>query len=107
MRVLAIQAVRHFVGVRFADDLRAGIEQPLYCRCRCRGRRVRFEPRETAEAGFMPADVVKVLDAARETRERPIRGSRDLRMCVTAECAYHIALQHVLHACIVALPAVA
>jgi hypothetical protein len=35
----------------------------------------------------MSADVVKVLDAAGEARERPVRGSRDLYMGVTAECA--------------------
>jgi len=98
MRVLALQTVGEFVGLRLAHYVRASIQESSRHRRRtCRGP-MRAQPVGAAEAGPVPGDVVDVLHAEGETGERtpPRAAHGDVR--VPAECIQRIAFEYAGHA---------
>ena len=90
MRVLAVQAVRQLIGLRFAGHVGARGEQCGDDRRGMRGRRMRRQPLGTAETGPVTGDVVDILDAEGQPGERPRAGAGNGDMRMPAESAQRI-----------------
>ena len=98
MRVFAIEAVGQLVGMGLADHVRTGVEQTLHRRRGGARHAVRRQPVGAAEAGLVAGDIVNVLGAEGESRERAARGSGKLNVGVAAESAEGIAIENAGHA---------
>ncbi len=70
MRVLAVEAVGQFIGLGFADHVSTGGQQLRNHRCSLCSGIMRCQPVRTAEAGLVAGDVVYILDAESQPRER-------------------------------------
>ena len=73
MRVRAGQAERELVGVRLADHIRPGVEQPAHGGGVSRGGRRVIQERRVPRPGRDPRDVDHVLDRKRDAAQRATR----------------------------------
>jgi len=94
MHVFAVETVGEFIGVRFADHARAGVEEPLHARRGLFGRRMRLEPDRVAVAGAMPCDIVDVLHRHGEPGERACAATIERDVGVTRERVERVVRDH-------------
>ena len=80
MHVLAIEAVRHLVGVGLADHVGASGQQALDCGGGPRRGRMGFEPDRIAVSGAMAGDVEHVLDREGQAAQRAVGRAGKLDM---------------------------
>ena len=77
MEIAPLERVRHFIGSRFADQLRAGAQQQLDNLAVGRRQGVRCAPRGIAATRGPARHVEQVLDRERRPPQRAVRFGLD------------------------------